>query len=50
MYLRGGVHGEGYPVQATVTNHARETAGVVGLSHGPQDTVQDGLGTLGTAL
>lgn len=46
VYLRGGVHGEGYPVQAAVTNHTRETARVVGLAHGPQDAVQDGLGAL----
>lgn len=50
VYLRGGVHGEGNPIQAAVTHHARETARVVGLPHGPQDTVQDGLGTFGTAL
>lgn len=46
VYLRGGVHGEGHPVQAAVTNHTRETARVVGLPHGSQDTVQDGLGAL----
>lgn len=44
--LRGRVHGEGHPVQAAVTNHARETARVVSLPHRPQDTVQDGLGAL----
>lgn len=46
VYLRGCVHGEGNPVQAAVTHHTRETAGVVGLPHGPQDAVQDWLGAL----
>lgn len=44
--LRGGVHSEGHAVQAAVTHHACEAARVVGLPHGPQDTVQDGLGAL----
>lgn len=44
--LRRGVHSEGHPIQAAVTDHAGETARMVGLSHGPQDTVQDGLGAL----
>lgn len=46
VYLRGCVHGEGNPVQAAVTHHACEAARVVGLPHGPQDTVQDWLGAL----
>ena len=46
VYLRGGVHSEGDPVQTAVTDHTCETARVVGLPHGPQDTVQDGLGAL----
>lgn len=46
VYLRRGVHGEGHAVQAAVANHAGEAAGVIGLPHGPQDTVQDGLGAL----
>lgn len=50
VYLRGGVHGEGHAVQAAVAHHAGEAAWVVGLAHGPQDAVQDGLGALGAAL
>lgn len=46
VYLRGGVHGEGHAVQTAVTHHAREAARVVGLPHGPQDAIQDGLGAL----
>lgn len=46
VYLRGCIHSEGHPVQAAVTNHTCETARVVGLPHGPQDPVQDGLGAL----
>lgn len=46
VYLRGGVHSEGHPVQAAVAHHACETARVIGLSHGPKDPVQDGLGAL----
>lgn len=46
VYLRGGVHREGDPVQAAVTNHTRETARMISLPHGPQDTIQDGLGAL----
>lgn len=46
VYLRGGVHGEGHAVQTAVTHHAGEAARVVGLPHGPQDAVQDGLGAL----
>jgi len=46
VYLRCGVHSEGHPVQAAVTNHTRETARMVGFSHGPQDAVQNGLGAL----
>jgi len=46
VYLRGGVDGEGDPVQAAVAHHTGETARVVGLPHGPQDAVQDGLGAL----
>lgn len=46
VYLRGGVHGEGDPVQAAVTDHTRETARMISLPHGSQDTIQDGLGAL----
>lgn len=46
VYLRGGVHGEGHPVQTAVTNHTCETARMVGLPHGAQDAVQDGFGAL----
>ena len=48
--LGGGVHGEGHPIQAAVAHHAGEAARVVGLAHGPQDAVQDGLGALGATL
>ena len=48
--LGGGVHGEGHSVQAAVAHHAGEAAWVVGLAHGPQDAVQDGLGALGASL
>lgn len=44
--LGGGVHGEGDAVQAAVADHAGEAARVVGLPHGAQDAVQDGLGAL----
>lgn len=43
VYLRRGVHSEGHAVQAAVTDHTGEAARMVGLPHGPQDPVQDGL-------
>lgn len=46
VYLGGGIHGEGHAIKAAVTHHTGEAAGVVGLPHGPQDTVQDGLRAL----
>lgn len=46
VYLRGGVHREGDPVQAAVANHTRETARMISLPHGSQDPIQDGLGAL----
>jgi len=48
--LVGGVHREGNPVQALLADHARETGGVVRLSSGPQDAVEDGLGALAALL
>lgn len=39
----GGVHGEGYPIQAAVTHHAGEAVRVVGLSCRTQDALHDGL-------
>lgn len=50
VYLRRGVHGERHAVQAAVTDHAGEAARVVGLPHGPQDPVQNGLRAFRAAL
>lgn len=44
--LGGGVHGEGDTIQTAAADHAGEAARVVGLPHGSQDPVQDGLGAL----
>jgi hypothetical protein len=48
--LAGGIHCEGDAIKATVAHHTGEAARVVGLPHGPQDTVQDRLGACRTFL
>lgn len=48
--LAGGIYCERDAIKATVAHHTGEAARVVGLSHSPQDPVQDGLGACGTLL
>lgn len=48
--LAGGIHSEGDAIEAAVAHHTSEAARVIGLPHGPQNPVQDGLGTGGALL